>query len=100
MASRVAIRSGESVVLGGLIRDNETEGKSGVPLLMDIPLLGSLFSTTTQASTRTELLIFITPRVMESDQDLRDVNREMRSRMRGLTDFEDLPVNLDAVSAD
>ena len=91
--SRVAIRSGESVVLGGLIRDNETEGQSGVPVLKDIPLVGALFSTTTVASTRTELLIFITPRVMESDQDLRDLNLEMRSRMRGLTDFEDLPVN-------
>lgn len=100
VTSRVAIRSGESVVLGGLIRDNETEGKSGVPLLMDIPLVGSLFSTTTKASTRTELLIFITPRVMESDQDLREVNREMRSRMRGLTDFDDLPVNLEAVNSD
>ena len=93
--SRVAIRSGESVVLGGLIRDNETEGQSGVPVLKDIPLVGALFSTTTKASTRTELLIFITPRVMESDQDLRDLNLEMRSRMRGLTDFEDLPVNFD-----
>ena len=93
--SRVAIRSGESVVLGGLIRDNETEGQTGVPVLKDIPLVGALFSTTTKASTRTELLIFITPRVMESDQDLRDLNLEMRSRMRGLTDFEDLPVNFD-----
>lgn len=93
VSSRVAIRSGESVVLGGLIRDNETEGQSGVPVLKDIPLVGSLFSTTTMASTRTELLIFITPRVMESDQDLRDLNLEMRSRMRGLTNFEDLPVN-------
>ena len=93
--SRVAIRSGESVVLGGMIRDNETEGQSGVPVLKDIPLVGALFSTTTKASTRTELLIFITPRVMESDQDLRDLNFEMRSRMRGLTDFEDLPVNFD-----
>ena len=95
VSSRVAIRSGESVVLGGLIRDNETEGQSGVPVLKDIPLVGSLFSTTTMASTRTELLIFITPRVMESDQDLRDLNLEMRSRMRGLTNFEDLPVNFD-----
>ena len=93
VSSRVAISSGESVVLGGLIRDNETEGQSGVPVLKDIPLVGSLFSTTTMASTRTELLIFITPRVMESDQDLRDLNLEMRSRMRGLTNFEDLPVN-------
>jgi len=93
VSSRVAVRSGESIVLGGLIRDNETEGRSGVPLLMDIPVVGSLFSTTTQASSRTELLIFITPRVMESDQDLRDLNIEMRDRMRGLTNFEDLPVN-------
>ena len=93
VSSRVAIRSGESVVLGGLIRDNATEGVSGVPLLMDIPVLGALFSTTTQASTRTELLIFITPRVMEGDSDLRDLNQEMRTRMRGLTNFDDLPVN-------
>lgn len=95
VSSRVAVRSGESVVLGGLIRDNEAEGKSGIPLLMDIPVLGGLFSTTTQTSNRTELLIFITPRVMESEDDLRDLNREMRARMRGLTNFEDLPVNFD-----
>ena len=93
VSSTVAIRSGESVVLGGLIRDNETEGRSGVPLLMDIPVLGSLFSTTTQDSTRTELLIFISPRVLDGDQDLRDLNVEMRERMRGLKDFSDLPVN-------
>lgn len=98
--SRVAIRDGESVVMGGLIRDNETEGRSGVPLLMDIPVLGALFSTTTQSTTRTELLIFITPRVMESQQDLRELNREMRDRMRGLTDFEDLPLRLSVGGGD
>ena len=93
VSSRVSIRDGESVVLGGLIRNNETEGRSGVPLLMNIPGLGALFSTTTEASTRTELLIFITPRVMESQQDMRDLNKEMRARMKGLTDFDDLPVS-------
>ena len=93
VSSRVAIRSGESVVLGGLIRDNETEGQSGVPLLMNIPVLGALFSTTTTAASRTELLIFITPRVLESETDLRDLNREMRSRMTGLKNFDDLPVS-------
>ena len=98
--SRVAIRSGESVVLGGLIRDSETERQSGVPVLKDIPLVGALFSTTNTTSVRTELLIFITPRVMESDQDLRDLNLEMRSRMRGLTNFEDLPVNFDPVTGE
>jgi general secretion pathway protein D len=92
VSSRVAIRSGESVVLGGLIRDNDTEGKSGIPVLMDIPVVGALFSTTTSKTTRTELLIFITPRVMESDADIRGLNTEMRERMRGLTDFSDVPV--------
>jgi general secretion pathway protein D len=61
---------------------------------MDIPVVGSLFSTTTKASTRTELLIFITPRVMESQQDLRELNQEMRDRMRAITKFEDLPLIL------
>lgn len=91
--SRVAIRSGESVVLGGLIRDNSTTGRNGIPLLMDIPVLGNLFSTTTDSQSRTELLVLITPRVLESDQDLRDLNREMRNRMKGLKRFEDLPVS-------
>ena len=91
--SKVAVRDGESVVLGGLIRDNETSGKSGVQILMVIPVLGSLFSTTTEQNNRTELLVFITPRVMESDEDLRALNSEMRSRMSGIKDFEDLPAS-------
>ena len=95
VSSRVAVRTGESVVLGGLIRDNETSGASGVPLLKDIPLFGNLFKTNSQSATRTELLVFITPRVVEGDQDLRDLNREMRNRMRGLTEFDDLPVTFD-----
>ena len=94
VASRVAIRTGESVVLGGLISDNETTGRSGVPLLMDIPVLGSLFSKTANETRRTELLIFITPTVLESDSDMRDLNREMRARMTGLKNFADLPVKL------
>ena len=94
VSSKVAVRDGDSVVLGGLIRDNASSGKSGIPLLMDIPVVGSLFSTTVDTSIRTELLIFITPRVLESDKDLRAVTTEMRTRMRGLKDFSDLPATL------
>ena len=96
VSSKVAVRDGDSVVLGGLIRDNDTTGRSGVPLLMDIPVLGSLFSTTTNESGRTELLIFITPRVLDSDRELQDITNEMRQRMRGLKNFEDLPEGLRA----
>ena len=94
ISSRIAVRSGESVVLGGLITDNATVAKSGVPYLMDIPVLGNLFSTNTNTTKRVELLVFITPKVVESDTELRDLTREMRDRMRGLTDFDDLPLQL------
>ena len=95
VSSRIAVRSGESVVLGGLITDNSTVAKSGVPYLMDIPMLGNLFSRNTDATKRVELLVFITPKVVESDAELRDLTREMRDRMRGLTGFDDLPIQLE-----
>ncbi|BFM21603.1 type II secretion system secretin GspD [Gilvimarinus japonicus] len=82
--SRVAVRSGESVVLGGLIRDNKTKGESGLPFFKDLPVIGHLFGSTTVSDRRTELLVIITPHVITSDQDLRDVTLEMRKRMSGL----------------
>lgn len=90
--SRVAVRSGESVVLGGLIRDNSTSGNSGIPFLKDIPGVGALFGGTTQSNNRTELLVFITPRVVRDAQDLRDISAEMRDRMKGIKFFGDLPM--------
>jgi len=94
ISSRIAVRSGESVVLGGLITDNSSVVKSGVPFLMDIPVLGNLFSTNSDTTKRVELLVFITPKVVESDTELRELTREMRDRMRGITNFADLPLEL------
>ncbi|MEO9149684.1 MAG: type II secretion system secretin GspD, partial [Burkholderiaceae bacterium] len=87
--SKIAVRSGETVVLGGLIRERETVGKSGIPGLHDLPLVGSLFGTTNSDGRRTELLVIITPRVVRSDQEARDVGREMRDRMKGFKAIED-----------
>lgn len=87
ISSRVSVRSGETVVLGGLIRDNKTNSKQGVPFLFDIPVLGNLFGTTTDGTTRQELLVMITPRVMQSDDDIREVSDEMRQRMRSLSQY-------------
>ncbi|MDA9988001.1 type II secretion system secretin GspD [Luminiphilus sp.] len=95
VSSRIAVRSGASVVLGGLIRDNDAKSKSGVPLLMDIPVLGSLFSNTSNTLVRTELLVFITPKVVETDDELRALSAEMRDRMQGITDFSDVPIDLE-----
>ncbi len=83
-ASKVAVRSGEALVLGGLIRDNNTNGKSGLPGLQDIPILGNLFGTNANSVNRTELLVLITPRVVRTEQDLRQVGQELKDRMKTL----------------
>ena len=86
--SRVAVRSGETVVMGGLIRDRSSNGTSGLPVLSNIPFLGSLFGTTSTDSQSTELLVLITPRVIAGDADLRAVSEEMKQRM---SKFQTLP---------
>lgn len=85
MASKVAVRTGETVILGGLIRDSDNSGKQGIPWLVDVPVLGHLFGTTTTGIKRTELLVMITPRVVQSDQQVRDLGSEMRRRMNSLS---------------
>ena len=83
--TRVAVRSGEPIVLGGLIRENDSGSRAGVPVLADIPLLGSLFSTTSNRRDRTELLVLMTPRALEDDDQLRAASAEMRDRMRSFS---------------
>lgn len=85
IASKVAVRSGETLVLGGLIRDNTTTNKSGLPGLQDIPLFGNLFGASTKSTARTELLVVITPRVVRTDTDLRELGSEMRERMKSFS---------------
>lgn len=80
--SRVAVRSSESVVLGGLIRENASRGSSGVPFMRNVPVLGNLFGSRQRENSRTELLVIITPRAIFNEDQLRDVSKEMRSRIR------------------
>lgn len=84
LSSKVAVRSGESIVMGGLIQERGTSSKSGIPILHTIPVLGNLFGSTTNEGARTELLVVITPRVVRSDIDIREVSDDLRDRMRGL----------------
>jgi general secretion pathway protein D len=85
ISSKAAVRSGETLVLGGLIQEKNTGRDDGVPGLQDIPLLGALFGTKQKNLNRTELLIVITPRVVRSDQNMREASQELRDRMRGLS---------------
>jgi general secretion pathway protein D len=80
--SNVAVQSGQTLVLGGLIRDNRSNNRTGVPLLMDVPVVGNLFSTTGKGNTRTELIVLITPRVVRDQVEAYKVTEEIKEKMR------------------
>lgn len=62
--TELVVANGETTVIGGIYVDSDTESDTGVPFLADIPLLGWLFKSNTKQKTKTELLIFITPKVV------------------------------------
>ncbi len=82
--STVAVQSGQTVVLGGLIRDKRTNAEGGAPFLYKIPVLGALFGETENSNERVELVIVLTPRVITSAEDALRITRDFRTRMQGL----------------
>lgn len=82
--STVSIQSGQTVVLGGLIREQQSLSDSGVPVLKSLPGVGKLFSTTNDNVLRTELVALITPRVINNRQDTESITREYSEKMLGL----------------
>jgi general secretion pathway protein D len=69
-SNRVIARDGQTVVIGGLMQDQDTRSVRKIPLLGDIPLLGTLFKRVETGSVKTELLIFLTPTVAANDEEL------------------------------
>lgn len=76
------VQSGQTVLLGGLIQQDESRGDGGVPFLNRIPVLGRLFGTTNRSHSRTELIVLITPTVIASGEDARRVTEEYRRKLR------------------
>jgi general secretion pathway protein D len=87
--SSVAVQTGETIALGGLIRDSEEDSRAGVPILMEVPILGNLFSSNSVASERTELLVLLTPRVVRDQEEAQEVTRELRRRLRGIKNLQE-----------
>jgi general secretion pathway protein D len=82
--SSVAVQSGETIVLGGLIKDNTSQGDTGIPILHKLPGIGWMFGTKERTGARTELLITLTPRAIRSMSEANQVGEEMRLRMQRL----------------
>ena len=77
VTSQVAVQSGQTVFLGGLISEQDSRGRSGVPYLSRIPVVGYLFGSKTKAKSRSETLVMITPTVVENVVDLKEVSLDM-----------------------
>lgn len=77
----VVVNDSEALALGGLIQERETTGKKKVPVLGDIPVLGAAFREKSNAISRTELIIFIRPRVIRDLNEARNVTEEFRKQL-------------------
>ncbi|MSU58278.1 MAG: hypothetical protein EXS35_08875 [Pedosphaera sp.] len=66
LSAEVAVRDGETILLGGFVRNSETKNKSGVPYLKDLPLLGPLFSSRDSGKKRSELIVLMRPTVLRT----------------------------------
>jgi len=75
-STTVIVSHAQTVLIGGLIRDNITFSESKIPLLGNLPLLGWLFKTTTRSSKKTNLLIFLTPYIVYDGDDLNEIKAE------------------------
>ena len=82
VALAVSVYSTQTVVLGGLISGQESRNKDSVPGVNKIPLIGDLIGSTNNTARRNELIVFITPQIIQSGQDAATVSEELRSKMK------------------
>ncbi|MFB3303962.1 type II secretion system secretin GspD [Pseudomonas sp. AMR01] len=82
VSTQVAVQSGQTVLLGGLIKQDNAESVSAVPYLGKIPGLRWLFGNTSKSKDRTELIVLITPRVITSNGQARQVTDDYRQQMQ------------------
>ena len=91
ISSTVAVQSGETVVLGGLIRERDNATDTGVPGVREVPVLGWFFGSRNDSLTRTELVVLITPRAVRGAVQARELTQEFRDKMDSLKPADRAP---------
>jgi general secretion pathway protein D len=81
--STISVVSGQTVLLAGMIQDQQTKSRGGVPILNQLPFVGAAFGTTGKSQARTELIMFIRPQIIRDGADAAMVAEELRAKMRG-----------------
>jgi general secretion pathway protein D len=91
VATQVAVQSGQTVLLGGLIKQDEATTDTGIPGLNHLPVVGRLFGSTSRDRNRTELIVLITPRVITNGDEAKDVTDEYEKKFESLRPFIGAP---------
>ncbi len=82
----VMIPDRHTVVLGGLMRDNNSIIEKKIPYISDVPVIGNLFKKTTTSLLKTELLIFLTPHIIKSTEDLKEITQDSNQKLKTIQD--------------
>lgn len=98
--TQLIVGDGQTVVISGILRSEDREVVRKVPFFGDIPLLGALFTSTETETEKTELVAFITPYVIENEEDLRRVNSPYLNRLEALREVLGTPEDSDMDTAD
>ncbi len=85
LTTEVVAADGQTVMLGGLIKENNTDGVTKIPWLGDIPILGNLFRSTAKTTNRTELVVMITPRIIRSPEQIEDMRSAIMRNFEAIT---------------
>ena len=84
VTTNMVAQDGQTIVLGGLINEKTTKTRSGIPFLSSIPILGYLFGSTDNSSTKTEIIVLLTPHVIRNQEEAGKVTNQYIDRLKGL----------------
>jgi general secretion pathway protein D len=84
VSTQVTVEDGDTIAIGGIIEESNTETSSGIPFLHRLPYVGAAFGTKSTNKTRTELIIFLTPRVIYDTNQIADATDELKQKVRNL----------------
>jgi general secretion pathway protein D len=99
VATNLVAHDGQTVVIGGLIKQTQNEVSTGIPYLKDIPVLGFLFGGRVVAKDKSELLIAITPHVIRSKEQVDDLTAQFGGRVKGLKEAIDEAKGMSAAAS-
>jgi general secretion pathway protein D len=90
LTSTVSVKTGETILLGGLIQQNDSRASSGIPILHDLPGVGPLFGSHNNGAGRTELIMLMTPHVVGNEADSHGLTARIEDQFRNVLDSRTL----------